>query len=149
EIVATASADYTRCSKIAPFPHSASFMTNSADNPLLQPWDRPHGLPPFECVRPEQFKPALEAAMRAHLLQIDAIAESADAPTFATTAAAFDRAGRALTRVELLLYNLCASETSSALQAVEREMAPRLAAHHSAIRLNPKLFARLDWLHGE
>src|SRR5215467_2542656 len=80
EIVATASADYTRCSKIAPFPHSASFMTNSADNPLLQPWDRPHGLPPFECVRPEQFKPALEAAMRAHLLEIDAIAESADAP---------------------------------------------------------------------
>src|SRR5439155_20824927 len=53
------------------------------------------------------------------------------------------------TRIELLFHNLCASETSPALQAVEREMAPRLAAHHNAIRLNAKLFARLDRVHME
>jgi len=124
-------------------------MPDHDDNPLLQPWRTPYELPPFEHARPEHFKPALEAAMRAHALEIDALADSAEDPTFANTAAALDRSGRALTRVELLLHNLCASETSPALQAVEREMAPRLAAHHSAIRLNPKLFARLDRLHAD
>ena len=122
-------------------------MTNLADNPLLQPWDTPYGLPPFDRVRPEHFEPALESAMRSHLAEIDAIAGNGDAPTFANTVAALDCAGRALARVELLFHNLCASETSAALQAVDREMAPRLAAHHNAIRLNEKLFARLDRVH--
>jgi len=122
-------------------------MTDLADNPLLQPWDASYGLPPFEQVMPAHFTPALETAMRAHNAEVDAIADSAEAPTFANTVAALDRSGRALTRIELLFHNLCASETSPALQAVEREMAPRLAAHHNAIRLNPKLFVRLDRLH--
>ena len=143
-----ARADYTRCSRIALFP-IAFHMADLADNPLLQPWRTPYELPPFQRVRPEHFKPALEAAMRAHRVEVDTIAGNADAPTFSNTAAALDRAGRALTRIELLFHNLCASETSPALQAVEREMMPRLAAHHSAIRLMPKLFARLDRLHAE
>src|SRR5689334_3356480 len=124
-------------------------MTDLADNPLAQPWDAPYGLPPFDRVMPAHFTPALETAMRAHSAEIDAIADNADAPTFENTAAALDRSGRMLMRIELLFHNLCASETSPALQAVEREMAPRLAAHHNAIRLNPKLFARLDRVHAE
>ena len=122
-------------------------MKQTADNPLLQNWETPYGLPPFDRVRPEHFKPALEVGMRAHNADIAAICESADAPTFANTVAALDRAGRTLTRVELLFHNLCASETSPDLQAVEREMAPRLASHHNAIYLNSKLFARIDGLH--
>ncbi|HEY2818286.1 MAG TPA: M3 family metallopeptidase [Casimicrobiaceae bacterium] len=124
-------------------------MADLADNPLLQPWRTPYELPPFGRVRPQHFKPALEAAMRTHVIEVDTIADNTDAPTFSNTAAALDRAGRALTRVELLFHNLCASETSPELRTVEREMAPLLAAHHSAIRLNPKLFARLDRLHAE
>jgi peptidyl-dipeptidase Dcp len=123
-------------------------MTN-ATNPLLQSWDTPFGIPPFERVRPEDFVPALEAAMHAHRNEIDAIATCSEAPTFANTVAALDRAGRALVRVELLFHNLCASETSPALQAAERQMAPRLAAHHNAILLNPTMFSRLDRLHAD
>src|SRR5690242_18637549 len=121
-------------------------MIEISENPLLQPWETPYGLPPFDRVRPGHFKSALEAAMRAHNAEIGAIAESGEAPTFANTVAAFDRASRLLTRVELLFHNLCASETSPDLQTVEREMVPRLAAHHNAILLNPKLFARIDRL---
>jgi peptidyl-dipeptidase Dcp len=120
-------------------------MTNA--NPLLQSWDTPFGIPPFGRVRPEDFVPALEAAMQAHRNEIDAIATNSDAPTFANTVAAFDRAGRTLVSVELLFHNLCSSETSPALQAAEREMAPRLAAHHNAILLNATLFSRIDRLH--
>jgi len=78
---------------------------NNATNPLLQSWDTPFGLPPFERVQAEHFAPALEAAMHAHRTEIDSIATSGDAPTFANTVAAFDRAGRTLGRVELLFHN--------------------------------------------
>jgi len=116
-------------------------------NPLLAPWTGPYGLPPFAQVRAEHFAPAFEAAMRDHLAEIDALAAASDAPTFANTVAAFDRAGRLLERVSELFHNLTSSETSAALQAVERDMAPILAAHDSRVYTHAALFARIDALH--
>ena len=123
--------------------------TTDHNNPLLQPWDEPFGLPPFERVRSEHFAPAFEQAMAAHRTEIDRIADSSEAPTFENTIAALDRSGRLLTRTEQLFFNLAASETSPALQAVEREVAPKLAAHENAILLDEKLFARIDELHAK
>jgi peptidyl-dipeptidase Dcp len=117
------------------------------NNPLLQPWDTPFGLPPFERIRAEHFMPAFEVALSEHAAEVAAIAEQADAPTFENTLAALDRSGRRLSRIERLFFNLAASETSPALQAVEREVAPRLAAHESGIFLNARLFVRIDALH--
>jgi len=116
-------------------------------NPLLAPWTGPYGLPPFAQVRAEHFAPAFEVAMRDHLAEIDALAAASDAPTFANTVAAFDRAGRLLERVSELFHNLTSSETSAALQAVERDMAPILAAHDSRVYTHAALFARIDALH--
>jgi len=118
-------------------------------NPLLQPWDTPYGLPPFESVRAEHFEPAFEGALKQHLAEIDAIGVDLQPPTFENTIAALDRSGRALRRIEGLFYNLTSSETSPALQAVERNMAPIMAAHGSAISMNRALFARIDALHRE
>jgi peptidyl-dipeptidase Dcp len=118
----------------------------STVNPLLQPWDEPFGLPPFARVRAEQFGPAFEQSMAAHRAEIDRIANAAEAPTFENTIAALDRSGRLLTRTEQLFFNLTASETSPELQAVERDVAPKLAAHENAILLNDKLFTRIDEL---
>lgn len=120
-------------------------MTTS--NPLLQTWDTPYGLPPFADVRPEHFRPAFDAALKAHLADIEAIATQAEPPTFDNTIAAFDRSGRLLARLEALFYNLAASETSPALQAVERDLAAPLAAHNNAIYMNAGLFRRIDTLH--
>jgi peptidyl-dipeptidase Dcp len=68
-------------------------------------------------------------------------------PSFDNTIAALDRSGAALTRIELVYSNLTSSETSPALQEIERVMSPRLAAHHSAVYLDGALFARIDALH--
>ena len=68
-------------------------------NPLLQPWTAPHGLPPFDQLRPGHFEPALRHAMAEHRVELGAIAASTEAPSFANTVAAFDRAGRSLGRV--------------------------------------------------
>jgi peptidyl-dipeptidase Dcp len=116
-------------------------------NPLLAAWTAPFGLPPFAALRPEQFAPALEEAMREQIAELDAIAGNGEAPTFANTAAAFDRSGRRFTAIRVLLDNLTSSETSPALQEVERAMAPRLAAHDSRVYNHAPLFARIDALH--
>jgi peptidyl-dipeptidase Dcp len=121
--------------------------SNPLPNPLLTPWTAPHGLPPFADVRPEHFRPAFDQAMREHRAELDAIAARPGAPSFDDTVAAFDRSGRLLARLEGLFHNLCASETSPELQAVQREMAQPLAAHANAVYMHAGLFARLDALH--
>ena len=116
-------------------------------NPLLENWNTPYGLPPFDSVRADHFSSAFMVALQSHRNEIDAIATNAEAPNFENTLAAFDASGRLLTRLESLFSNLTASETSPALQAVEREMAGPLAAHNNAIYMHNGLFKRIDALH--
>ncbi|MEI8265367.1 MAG: M3 family metallopeptidase [Betaproteobacteria bacterium] len=118
-----------------------------AANPLLQAWATPHGLPPFSQFQPAHFAPAFQAAMQAHRDELQAIAQQAEAPSFDNTVAAFDRTGRLLGRIESVFFNLTASETSPALQAVQREMAGPLAAHANSVYMNAALFSRIDALH--
>jgi peptidyl-dipeptidase Dcp len=122
-------------------------MSLATSNPLLQPWNTPYGLPPFEVVRAEHFEPAFDVACAQNLAEVDAIGSDLRPPSFDNTIAAFDRSGRLLARVGGLFHNLTASETSPALQAVEMRLAPVLAAHNSAVSMHRALFARIDALH--
>ena len=119
----------------------------STDNPLLQTWSAPFGLPPFSQLASEHFAPALHAAMRKQREELAAISAQTDAPSFDNTLAAYDRSGRQLGRVASVFYNLTASATDDKLQAVQREMAAPMAAHHSAVMMDAALFARIDALH--
>nr|WP_246312253.1 M3 family metallopeptidase [Aquabacterium terrae] len=118
-------------------------------NPLLTDWDQPFGLPPFAQARAEHFRPALERAMRLHKSELAAIAQQAAPPDFDNTIAAFDRAGELLTRIEATFYNLTASATTTALQAVQREVAGPMAAHWSSVYQDAALFARVDAVHAQ
>jgi peptidyl-dipeptidase Dcp len=115
------------------------------DNPLLEYWTGPFGTPPLDRVRPEHFPPAYELALAEHDAEIAAIAAS---PTsFETIIVALEKSGKRLGKVEAIFSTLTGSNTNEALQAIEREMAPRLSAHWSALYLNAALFARIDALH--
>jgi peptidyl-dipeptidase Dcp len=116
-------------------------------NPLLVPWDGPHGLPPFDAVRPGHFRPAFEAAFREQRAEIEAIAARPEAPGFDNSVAAFDASGRLLARISALFHNLNSSASTPELQAVEREMAAPLAAHEHALHMHAGLFARIDAVH--
>ena len=118
----------------------------ATDNPLLRPWTDELGLPPFAAIRPGHFEPAFDAALAQQREEIERIATQADAPTFDNTAAALDRSGRLLARIEPVFRSLCASHTSPELQAVELRLAPRLAAHAASMQRDPRLFGRLDAL---
>ncbi len=116
-------------------------------NPLLDGWAAPHGLPPFQAIRPAHFEPALRVAMEAHRAELAAIAGQVAAPDFDNTLAAFDRSGRLLDRIVATFYCLTASATGPELQAVQRALAEPLAAHANAIYLDRALFGRIHALH--
>lgn len=118
-----------------------------AGNPLLTPWTTPFGLPPFESIAPEHFRPAFDTALAEQQSQIAAIAESTEAPTFANTIEALERSGRTLKKVGGVFFNLAGSHTNDALQAIEREMAPVLAKHRNSIFMNEALYRRVAALY--
>src|SRR5689334_7474758 len=118
-----------------------------ADNPLLAEWNTPFEAPPFDRLEPGHFAPAFDAALAQHRAEIDTIAADPAPPSFDNTVAALERSGRLLTRVSNVFYELAGAHTSEAIQAVERDMAPRLARHWNEIHLNATLFARIDSLH--
>ncbi|MFM8735203.1 MAG: M3 family metallopeptidase [Pirellulales bacterium] len=117
-------------------------------NPLTAPWQGPFGgVPPFDGVRVEHVAPALEAGMAEQLAAVERIAADPAPPTFDNTIAAFERSGRLLDRVMTVYGVLTGSLSDDALRAVEREMAPRLAAFQDAIVQNERLFARITAVH--
>ncbi|MEJ8837522.1 M3 family metallopeptidase [Ramlibacter sp. AN1133] len=121
--------------------------SDPSTNPLLAAWTAPYGLAPFAAIEPAHFEPAFAQALQEHREEIEAIAHDPRPADFENTLAAFDRCGRRLGRLGMVFHNLCASHTSPALQAVQRRMAPVLAAHGNAIFMNRPLFARVDALH--
>jgi peptidyl-dipeptidase Dcp len=113
-------------------------------NPLLVPWSGPHGgVPPFGAVKVEHFTPALEAAMAEQLAAIDAITASSAPADLDNTLGAMERSGRTLDRVTSVYGVFSSTLSTPEFQAVEREMAPRLAAFGDKITQNEKLFARI------
>ena len=117
---------------------------DATTNALLIDGDAPLTLPDFERIRSAHFRPALERAMALHRDELAALVAQPEAPNFANTAAAYDRCGALLQRIEAVFHTLAASATSPALQAVQREMAAPLAAHWSAVQQDGGLFARMD-----
>ncbi len=117
----------------------------TASNPLLAPWTGQYGgVPPFDKVQVEHFEPALAAAMDENRREIAAIAADQAAPTFENTIAALERSGRALSNV-LAAYNVWGTSLATPeYQAVERTMAPRLAAFDDEITQNAALFGRIE-----
>jgi len=125
------------------------YKTRSAasGNPLLARWGRDFGMPPFGKISPADFKPAFAAALKEHKGEIARIADQTARPTFANTIVALEKSGRLLDRVASVFYNLTGAHTNEDLQAIERDMAPKLAAHETAVMLNAKLFKRVEDLY--
>ncbi|MGN6182939.1 MAG: M3 family metallopeptidase [Thermoanaerobaculia bacterium] len=114
-------------------------------NPMLAEWTGPYGgVPPFDKIRVEDFKPALEASMAENLAEIDRIANDPAPPNFANTIAALEDAGRTFGRVETIYGIWSSTMNDDAFSAVESEMEPKLAAFYDQITQNEKLFKRIE-----
>ncbi len=117
-----------------------------SDNPLLADWTRADGVPPFDRIMPEHFRPAYDRALAEHEAEIAAIAADPEPPTFANTIGAMERGGRALTRVGNVFHVLAGAHSNDELLAIERDIAPQIARHWNRIHTNEALFRRIDAL---
>lgn len=118
-----------------------------ASNPFAKPSTLQYGYPAFDKIKNEHFAPAFDEGMREQAAEIVKIANNKAAPTFDNTIVAMERSGQLLGRVRAVFYTLTGSYTNDTLQALDKDLAPKFAAHSDAIRLNPALFARIKTLH--
>ena len=119
----------------------------AATGPFAAPSPLPYQAPDFDRIRDEDFRPALEEGMAIQRAEIEAIAANPEPATFENTIVALERSGQMLGRVQAVFGALTSADTNPARQAVEMEMAPRLAAHADAIYLDKRLFARVQAVH--
>ena len=112
-------------------------------NPFYAPSTLPFHAPPFDKIKDEDYQPAIEAGMAEELSEIQAIADDAAPPTFENTLVAMEETGRLLQRARAAFGAVTGANTNPLLQKVRTEEAPKQAAHHDAIYLNAKLFARV------
>ena len=121
-------------------------MAATPDNPLLGVWTTPFEVPPFERIAAAHFRPAFGHAMAEQRHALARVAADTAAPSFDNTVAAMERSRAALARVEGVFFLLAGTDADDAVMAIEREMAPLLAAHDKAIFTDETLFRRLDQL---
>ncbi len=118
-----------------------------ASNPFAKESTLPFKYPAFDKIKNEHFAPAYLEGMRQHAAEIEKIANNKAAPTFDNTIVAMERSGQLLNRVGTVFGIMTGSYTNDTLKALDKDLAPKLSAHSDAIRLNPKLYARVKALY--
>jgi len=126
----------------------AAAQAPPASNPFFEEWTTPFGMPPFERIKAEHYKPAFDAGIAERKKEVEAIASDPAAPTFANTVEALENGGLALAKVSDVFFALTGADTNDALQAINKEIAPNLSALRDDVLLNEKLFARVKTVWG-
>lgn len=122
---------------------TACQTSSTKENPLLTESTLDYQAPDFSKIRPEHFVPAIEEGIRIQLAEIDSITSNTAAPTFENTVLAYEKSGRLLARATSILSGLVGADGTEELQKIDEETTPMLSAHHDALLLNEKLFARI------
>lgn len=122
---------------------TACQTSSTKENPLLTESTLDYQAPDFSKIRPAHFIPAIEEGIRIQLAEIDSITSNTAAPTFENTVLAYEKSGRLLARATSILSGLVGADGTEELQKIDEETTPMLSAHHDALLLNEKLFARI------
>jgi len=118
-------------------------------NPLFSASPLPFQAPQFDRIKDSDFEPAYEEGMKRDLAENEQIANNPAPATFENTIVAMEKSGEMLTRVQLVFQAVAQANTDDTLQKLQETVAPKLAAHHDAIYLNPKLFARVKTIYDQ
>ncbi|MDH6313132.1 peptidyl-dipeptidase Dcp [Parabacteroides sp. PFB2-10] len=112
-------------------------------NPFLSEYTTPYGVPPFEEIKLEHYKPAFLQGMEEEMAEVEAICNNKEEPTFENTIVALDQSGKLSNKVSAVFSGQNSANTNDEMQALSREMSPLFSKHSDDIRLNPVLFARV------
>ena len=123
--------------------------SKNMNNPFFQKWDTPFQTPPFSSIKTEHYLPAFEEGIKQQKAEADAIATNTEAPTFENTIAALEKSGSILTKVSYVFFSLNSTITDDEMQKINQTVSPMLAKLNDDIKLNEKLFERINTLHKE
>ena len=115
----------------------------STPNPFFEEWKTQFGMPPFDRIEPGHYLPGFKEGIARRRKEVEAIASSQAAPTFANTIEALENGGGQLARVSEVFFSISGSDTTETLQAIAKEVSPLTSALRDDIMLNEALFARV------
>lgn len=128
---------------------AAPAATPMTSNPFFSASTLPFQAPPFDKIKDADYQPAIDEGMKQQLAEIEKIANNSDAPTFENTYVAMEKSGVMLNRVMAVFGAVTGANTNDALQKVQKDEAPKLAAHQDAIYLDSKLFQRVETVYNQ
>ncbi|MFQ3666752.1 MAG: M3 family metallopeptidase, partial [Sphingomonadaceae bacterium] len=130
-------------------PNAPAAASAVAANPLLGEWTLPFGAPPYDRITPGHYLPAFEAAMAETRRGLNAIANNRARPTFANTIEAMEKASAPLDRVAKVFFTVTGADGTPEIQAIEKEIQPRLARFRSETFLDQRLWNRVKTLNDQ
>ena len=119
-------------------------------NPFFEPYGTPHDTVPFDRIKLEHFEEAFMEGIRRDNEQIEKMINNPEKPTFDNTIINTEEDEgyyNLLSRVSTVFFNLLSAETNDDMDALAQKMQPILTQHSNDIRLNPKLFERIRFVH--
>ena len=122
---------------------SAAAASCSRNNPFLEEWNTPYGIPPFDEIQLSDYIPAVTAGIEQQKQELDAILANPDAPTFENTVAADEYSGEILTKFSLVLFNLQETEGNEEMDKVVEEATALMTAHEDEMSMNKAFFERV------
>jgi len=111
-------------------------------NPFFSEYKTPFQVPPFSEIKLEHFMPAIDAGIEEQLAEIKAITGNKEEPSFENTILAFDQSGELLRKAGIF-STLNSANTNDEMQALAREITPKMSSHRDNINLNKELFNRV------
>lgn len=106
-------------------------------------FNTPYNTAPFSQIKETDFLPAFKVAIENARLEIEAITNSSDAPSFENTIEALEFTGEQLDRISSIFFNLNSAETSDIIQKIAQEVSPLITDFSNDITLNEDLFKRV------
>jgi len=122
---------------------SCAQKEKSGENPFFAEYETPFGVPPFDLVKNEHYKPAFDKGIELHNAEIEAIVSNTDAPNFENTILALEYAGQNIQKVSSVFGNQLSANTNEELQALAKEVYPALSKHQDEILMNNQLFEKV------
>lgn len=117
--------------------------TQTKNNPFLEEWNTPYGIPPFEKIQLTDYIPAVKAGIEEQNKELEAILNNQEAPTFENTVAAYELSGKTLTKTTAVLFNLQETEGSDEMNKVVEEATALMTEHEDNISMNKAFFERV------
>ena len=118
--------------------------STASANPFSAEWDTPFGVPAFDKVKLEHYRPAFDEGIKLHKNEIAAIIDNESSATFANTIRALELSGAMLDRVSHVFFAMRSSMTNDEIEAIAKDVAPKLSKHRDDILLDDQLFRMVE-----